>query len=135
MALAGVLLAYDFITSVCNKNYKLFEYVKNHLMLLAVLLLDLIALFFEYNGGRADVASTNLRQTLEDLVKVFHLMNKPCVTTMIICMLISLILALFYKDRAYINFIIILLLSFTVLAAYLFVLLVKVGDHKFLYTD
>ncbi len=135
VALAGVLIAYDFISSVCSKNFKLYEYVKKHLMLIAVLFFDCIALFFEYNGGRADAASTNLGQTLEDLVKVFHLMNKTCVTIMAVCMLISFLLALFYKDRSYINFIFILWLSFIVLAAYLFILLVKVGDHKFLYTD
>lgn len=138
MALVGVLAVSDLLVALKNKM-DIRSVIKCHYVHILTIALDIAALFFEYNGGRASVAPTeNFNQTIEDLCRVYSTINKCCLGIMVIvCNIGTIYFIVKRKQEGSIVSITLFVVIITeiITSLYLVALLTKVGDHKFLYTD
>lgn len=134
-----VLVYFYFATkSLKNKSLKDFLLSYNQSGVFHyTFILEIICLFYEYNGGRANSFSISLKEslvlTIEDIKYIWHITDKKIFITCLTLIILSIFINIKkekFKNKKVLQIILWYIVAFGIIAVYLTALYTQIGDHK-----
>lgn len=117
-----------------HKMKELIRSFKDYWVFYYTFVLELICLFYEYNGGRANSFSLTLNdalnQSIEDFKYICHITDKKILALCVVIIICCLISNKNHDNRSVQSVMKWYIIGFIIITIYLFALYTKIGNHK-----